>query len=185
MTTYPRSMNRYGDFSFYCPHQYKEGFHTSWKPSFVWRGIILLSYTRWKANPPKNAPGYQLGLHAPSGHGNGRRNGTYIPGRYIHYRNGCFHGVWLQSLQGRRRQLYRHPAKCKLSSYYANFLVLNLKNTFWSAVRKGIFESGHPEFTMPCFAKVIMLAANRIQFSIFVKLVVPECWRNSTVRWRA
>lgn len=34
--------------------------------------------------------------------------------------------------------------KCKLSSYYANFLVLNLKKTFWSAVKKGIFESGLP-----------------------------------------
>lgn len=185
MTTYPRSMNRYGDFSFYRPHQYKEGFHTSWKPSFVWRGLFYFHIPVGKQILKKMLRGI---------------SSDYMPrlvmetvGEMVHIllvstftvETAAFTEFLLQSLQGRRRQLYRHPAKCKLSSYYANFLVLNLKKTFWSAVKKGIFESGHPEFTMPCFAKVIMLAANRIQFSIFVKLVVPECWRNSTVRWRA
>lgn len=54
--------------------------------------------------------------------------------------------------------------------YYANFLVLSLKNIFWSAVKKGMLDSWHPALTMPCCAKVIMFAAKRIQFSIFVKV---------------
>jgi hypothetical protein len=70
-----------------------------------------------------------------------------------------------------------------ISLYHtANFLVLSLKNNFCFPSRKGNSSNVIRLGRLDLFAKVINPFKNRIQFSIFVKLVVPECWRNSTVR---
>ena len=47
-----------------------------------------------------------------------------------------------------------------------------------------MFRSAVAVGTCPLVAKVTNLWRNSTQLRIFVKLVVPECWRNSTVLCR-
>ena len=64
----------------------------------------------------------------------------------------------------------------------ANFLVRNLKNSFCFSSRNGRRSNVVRLGNCPVRAKIIKPLMNRIHFSIFAKLIVPECWRNSTVR---
>lgn len=67
----------------------------------------------------------------------------------------------------------------------ASFLVLSLKYNFSVSLRNGMFSRVVLGCTVPACAKVIIFSIKCIQADIFVKFVDPECWRNSTVQWRA